>query len=346
VSKRCRRATIARAALLLACASLLSACSSPRPAKPSASRWARMSAPSPAAAASKAPRAGGGYYLDDGPAADVPANLDAIPNATPQVEPLGKFANRPYNVFGIDYVPQLDLNEAYRQRGIASWYGRKFHGQKTSSGEPYDMFAMTAAHPTLPIPCYVRVSNPRNGRWVIVRVNDRGPFLHQRLIDLSYTAAYKLGYVNDGSAEVEVEKLTPDLIAALRSGDGSEAQVSPVADPIAALAQALPADINPVPISPAAEAALPVVQAPPSPATTTGRGYWLQLGAFGTRINADNLQRRVSLDPAVSGTPLQIIESRGMFRLMSGPFAERAQAQTTAQRLQTLLRHEPLLVQQ
>jgi rare lipoprotein A len=322
-----------------------------------------MTAPGPAAAtASKTPRPGRGYYLDDGPAVDVPANLDTIPNATPQVEPLGKFANRPYNVFGIDYVPQLDLNQAYRQRGIASWYGRKFHGQKTSSGEPYDMFAMTAAHPTLPIPCYARVSNPRNGKWVIVRVNDRGPFLHQRLIDLSYTAAYRLGYVNDGSAEVEVEKLTPDLIAALRSGDGSAlawatasplilteasgAQVSLVGDPIAALAQALPADINPAPVGPAAEAILPVVPTPPSPATTAGRAYWLQLGAFGTRVNADNLQRRVSIDPAVSSAPLQIIESRGVFRLMSGPFAERAQAQTTAQRLQTLLRQEPLLVQQ
>jgi rare lipoprotein A len=150
---------------------------------------------------------GGAYYLDDGPGDNPPADLHAVPDAVPRAEPLHPFANRPYRVFGVEYRPRPDLTE-HRERGVASWYGRKFHGRRTSSGEPYDMYAMTAAHPTLPIPSYVRVTHVRNGRSVVVRVNDRGPFLQRRVIDLSYTAAYRLGYVDDGHAEVEVELLS------------------------------------------------------------------------------------------------------------------------------------------
>ena len=128
----------------------------------------------------------GGYYLDDGPGTNAPANLDAIPDAVPRLEPLHRFANRPYSVLGRDYVPATELRP-YRERGIASWYGRKFHAQKTSIGETYDMYAMTAAHPTLPLPSYARVTNLANGRSVVVRVNDRGPFLPGRLIDLPCT---------------------------------------------------------------------------------------------------------------------------------------------------------------
>ena len=150
----------------------------------------------------------GGYYKDDGPPASAPSNLAAIPDARPRVEPLHKFANRPYEVFGKRYVPLASL-QPFRQRGIASWYGKRFHGQKTSSGEIYDMYAMTAAHPTLPIPSYARVTNVRNGRSVVVRINDRGPFHASRIIDLSYAAAYRLGYIEAGSTEVEVEAVVP-----------------------------------------------------------------------------------------------------------------------------------------
>src|SRR5688500_19555043 len=114
------------------------------------------------------------YYADDGPPVVVPADLDRIPDAVPKLEPLHRFANRPYTVLGRDYVPATMLRP-YRERGVASWYGRKFHGQKTSIGEIYDMFAMTAAHPTLPLPSYARVTSAANGRSVVVRVNDRGP---------------------------------------------------------------------------------------------------------------------------------------------------------------------------
>ncbi|MGK2953470.1 MAG: septal ring lytic transglycosylase RlpA family protein [Thiobacillus sp.] len=150
----------------------------------------------------------GGYYLDDGPEANPPPNLDAVPDAVPRHEPLHRFANRTYAALGNTYTP-LTERRAHREEGLASWYGRRFHGKKTASGEPYDMYAMTAAHPTLPIPSYARVTALDNGKSVIVRINDRGPFHSKRVIDLSYTAAHKLGYVARGSARVRVESIDP-----------------------------------------------------------------------------------------------------------------------------------------
>jgi len=150
----------------------------------------------------------GGYYKDDGPGGKPPVNLDKIADAKPRVETLHRGANAPYTVFGKKYVPYRSL-KPYRQRGIASWYGRKFHGQRTASGERYDMYAMSAAHTILPIPSYARVTNLANGKSVVVRINDRGPFHSDRLIDLSYAAAHKLGYVNSGHARVEVEAVLP-----------------------------------------------------------------------------------------------------------------------------------------
>ena len=155
----------------------------------------------------------GAYYKDDGPGANAPPNLEQTPDAVPRVEPLHRFANRPYEVFGKQYVP-MTQSAGFRERGRGSWYGRRYHGQRTSSGEPYDMYAMTAAHPTLPIPSYARVTNPANGRSVVVRINDRGPFLAGRVIDLSYTAALKLGYIDAGSALVDVESVLPGAATA------------------------------------------------------------------------------------------------------------------------------------
>jgi rare lipoprotein A len=157
---------------------------------------------------SSAPARPGGYYKDDGPGDNVPPNLSDIPDAEPRSEPLHRYANRPYKVFGVDYVPLAKI-QPFRQTGVASWYGKRFHGQKTSSGELYDMYAMTAAHPTLPIPSYARVTSLANGRSVVVRVNDRGPFHASRIIDLSYAAAYRLGYIQAGSARVQVEAIVP-----------------------------------------------------------------------------------------------------------------------------------------
>lgn len=150
----------------------------------------------------------GGYYLDDGPAAAPPPNLDETADAVPRVEPLHPFANRPYSVLGETYIPDTSLSP-YQQEGVASWYGKRFHGRKTASGERYDMYTMTAAHRTLPIPSYVRVTSLATGKSVVVRINDRGPFSKNRLIDLSYTAAHKLDYLLAGSTRVRVERLDP-----------------------------------------------------------------------------------------------------------------------------------------
>ena len=156
----------------------------------------------------------GGYYKDDGPGARPPGNLSSIPDAKPRSEPLNRAANRPYEVFGRKYVPLTSV-QAFRQRGVASWYGKRFHGQKTSSGETYDMYAMTAAHPTLPIPSYARVTSVKTGRQVVVRINDRGPFHGGRVIDLSYAAAYRLGLIDSGSGEVEIQSIVPGARNAL-----------------------------------------------------------------------------------------------------------------------------------
>ena len=159
----------------------------------------------------------GGYYQDDGPGDNPPEGLMDVPDPEPKIEPPIERSNRPYTVFGKTYTP-ITNNRPFKQRGIGSWYGKKFHGQKTSSGELYDMYKMTAAHPTLPIPSYARVTNLNTGAQVIVRVNDRGPFHSNRIIDLSYTAALKLGYLGKGSGLLEVERLLPEEIARIASG--------------------------------------------------------------------------------------------------------------------------------
>ncbi len=148
------------------------------------------------------PKGGGGYYLDDGPPKST-IDISKVKDAVPRTEPLSRTGNKPYVVFGKSYIP-LKSSKGFRQKGTASWYGKKFHGKKTSSGEVYDMYKMTAAHTVLPIPSYARVTNLKNGRSVIVRVNDRGPFKHNRAMDLSYAAALKLDVVNTGTAPVEI----------------------------------------------------------------------------------------------------------------------------------------------
>ncbi len=171
----------------------LVACSSPGPSRQDAS------AVSP----------GGGYYLNDGPMKGISqATIDAIPEPVPKREPIYKWSTRPYKVMGKTFVPMTEMSP-YKARGVATWYGTRYHGRKTATGETYDMLQMTAAHPTLPLPSYVKVTNLENGKSVVVRVNDRGPFLHGRLIDLSYAAARRLDFVNKGNAKVEVELLLP-----------------------------------------------------------------------------------------------------------------------------------------
>lgn len=255
-------------ALLTCAALLLAGCGSTGYRAPSPS----PSASTPATPASPGTpgvvqRRGGGYYQDDGPGDNPPPNLEQTPDAVPRDEPpLKTAANRPYVVFGKTYTPTLST-PTFKQRGVASWYGRKFHGQRTSSGEAYNMYGMTAAHPTLPIPSYVRVTNLSNGRMVTVKVNDRGPFHSERIIDLSYTAALKLGYIGQGSTTVEIEQV---------HGDGSAppppvlVAAAPLPSPSAPAASAPVAVVNPVspPPSPSL-ASSSTLSAVPAPAAST-----------------------------------------------------------------------------
>ncbi|WP_431109723.1 septal ring lytic transglycosylase RlpA family protein [Variovorax paradoxus] len=179
-------------------------------------------------------RSGGGALSGrDGPGTNAPPDLDRVPDAEPRIEPIrgSGGTSKPYTVLGRAYQPITD-DRPFRESGIASWYGRKFHSASTASGEPYDMYAMTAAHKTLPLPSYVRVRNPANGREVIVRVNDRGPFVDGRIIDLSYTAALKLDLLR-GVAPVEIERITNEDIrtGAWRRDSGTAYAAAPPVPP-------------------------------------------------------------------------------------------------------------------
>jgi|TARA_B110000037_G_C17106458_1_gene500050 rare lipoprotein A len=152
----------------------------------------------------------GAYYLDDGPEDNPPKNLDRIPDAQPKYEALSKSANRPYVAFDKKYIPMKKIIP-FEEEGYASWYGKRYHGRKTSIGETYDMYQMTGAHKTLPLPCYIKVTNLENKRSVIIRVNDRGPFIDERIVDLSYAAAQRLRIIEKGSELVKIEMVNPSL---------------------------------------------------------------------------------------------------------------------------------------
>ena len=273
---------------------------------------------------------GGGFYKDDGPGDEIPDGLDDIANAEPKWEPLHKPATRPYVVLGKEYVPNTAL-KPYKARGIASWYGKKFHGQKTSNGEIYDMFAMTAAHPTLALPSYVRVTSLGSGKSVIVRVNDRGPFHAGRVIDLSYTAAYKLGLVNGGSGQVEVEAILP--------GDATGtayAQVAPPAaesDEIARLAKQMESEQRPV--QSAATIGATDDNAP---------GIYLQLGAFSNPDNAENLRNHLTRELDWLNEPMRIRSGGSIHRLHLGPYASRNEAEQVAEKIRATLGQRPTVI--
>jgi len=258
---------------------------------------------------------GGSYYKDDGPGDSPPADLDRVPDAVPRVEPLHRFANRPYYVFGQKYVPLTSV-QPFRQRGMASWYGRRFHGKPTSSGEPYDMYAMTAAHPTLPIPSYVRVTNLANGRSVVVRVNDRGPFLRDRIIDLSYAAAYRLGYINAGHANVEVELIVP-------GEDANLVRAAPEPTTVAEAALTLPAR---------------------TAAGTNGGQVFLQLGVFASRRNAENLRGQVERELSGLANRLQLLADGSHYRVHLGPWSSEGEARAVAEQVVRALNLQPFVV--
>ncbi len=310
-------------------AALLAACSSTPAHKTDAS--ARIT-PAPvidlkpggstAVAPSAAPQTSGsgGYLAGDGPGADAPANLDSTPDAVPRAEPLHRYANRPYTALGQKYIP-LTAAGGYKERGIASWYGKKFHGQRTSIGEVYDMYGMSAAHTTLPIPSYARVTNLANHQSVIVRVNDRGPFVHDRIIDLSYTAAHKLGLVGNGSGEVEVESI---------ASDGT----MPVAS------SAIHSEPLPPAVIPVTATALPI--------ETTGKksaagNVYLQLGAFKSEDGARSFLARMKAELGDNGKDISLYQKDGLNRVHMGPYVSQDAARASAAKLQAKLRFKPMV---
>lgn len=256
---------------------------------------------------SEAPRKPGGYYLDDGPHANPPADLDQVPDAQPKAEPIRAANARPYTAMGRTYVPMTEPGP-YRATGLASWYGKRYHGRLTASGETYDMYAMTAAHPTLPIPSYVRVTSLHTGHVVVVRINDRGPFHSDRLIDLSYVAAYKLGILANGSAMVEVESIVPG--AAPTSVVARQAQPSSV------------------PLGGTPETA---------PAPADRPSVYVQLGAFSMRENAASLLSRLQAELAWLADLAGIYQTGDVYRVQAGPYASREDALQAAARIEQAL---------
>ena len=305
----------------------------------------------------------------DGAPANPPADLIDRPDAEPRVEPIRSGGpNKPYEVLGQRYTP-LAADEPVLETGLASWYGRKFHGRPTASGEIYDMYAMSAAHRTMPIPSYARVRNPANGREIVVRINDRGPFHSTRIIDLSYTAALKLGVLR-GVAPVEVQRLTHEDI---RTGRwrGETALVLASAPPVASTESSAQAA---QPAEPQAEASVttvsPALAAVPAPAppplsaaelglasaratagsaarasTVAAPGFWVQLGAFRQRQSAFDLRQQLMRELAWLEPWLAIFDDSAIFRVQAGPFASRTEAHSAAERLRAATVLQPLIVQ-
>jgi rare lipoprotein A len=263
----------------------------------------------------------------------------------PRIEPRSTRGNPPtYEVFGKRYT-LLATAEGYKERGVASWYGPDFHTRPTSSGEPYDMYAMTAAHKTLPIPVYAKVTNLSNGRSVIVRINDRGPFHAGRVIDLSYAAAYRLGIIGVGSGEVEVEAIVPGSAQSTQSAAAEPRPVAAAAEPLSVAPAAEPvsgaAAVQPITTTPLQGEALAAVEpaaapSPPSPA----RGVFLQVGAFSSRDNAEKLRARLSSSQEKG----ELVQLDSLWRVQIGPYGSQDEARSAAERLEPTLGLKPLVV--
>ena len=299
----------------------------------------------------------------DGAPSNPPSGIANAPDAEPRIEPIRSSGgtSKPYTVLGHTYVPITD-DRPFHETGLASWYGTGFHARSTASGEPYDMYAMTAAHKTLPLPSYVRVRNPANGREVIVRVNDRGPFHDHRVIDLSYAAAAKLDLLR-GVASVEIDRITNEDIrtgAWRRPGDATAwAQAAPpsvavpatLARPVVAMPRsevrdlpalppmaAVPAD----PPGPTANDALTAPEAPPGMSTA---GYWVQLGAFSQLDGALAFQQQVARSMPDLAPRLNVFTESGTHRVQAGPYASRDTARGIADAVHNGLQLAPVVVE-
>jgi rare lipoprotein A len=257
---------------------------------------------------------GGHEVRDSAPPSSV--GIPELPDdAVPKPEPRSRYGNGPvYEVYGKHYSV-LSSSAGYKERGVASWYGKKFHGRPTSSREPYDMYEMTAAHKTLPLPTYVQVRNLRNDKSVVVRVNDRGPFVHNRIIDMSYAAALKLDMVRDGTSLVEVTAISFDE----PSGDRPVRIVQPAAPP-----------------EPAPEV---------SPKIHEEHEIFVQVGAFGDRSNAERRQA-ILMSGGITRTFIFADEAAEppMFRVRVGPIAGVDDYDMLVDKLEALGISDPYLI--
>lgn len=251
------------------------------------------------------------YYVDD----------TKIPNAVPKYEKLSKYGNMPfYNVFGKRYYV-LGSSKNYNEDGVASWYGTKFHERRTSSGERYSMLAMTAAHKTLPLPTYVQVTNLSNGKQVIVKVNDRGPFEANRIIDLSYVAAKKLGMLGHGTAKVNVKAIDP-----------RDAQMHPE---MMAVKKSLSHQQGRIALASHARHPIADLQAKSVTHVSSGAVY-IQVGAFRDRTHAERLKNRL----AGLGSPVAVNPGHNsLYRVQIGPFKDIATADRVNKKLQSMGMH-------
>ncbi|HQS36668.1 MAG: hypothetical protein B7Y16_01660 [Methylotenera sp. 24-45-7] len=280
----------------------------------------------------------GAFYLDDGPGDNPPSNLDSIPDAELKSETPLNYPNKPYSALGNKYTPMTQY-APYTQQGLASWYGKRYHGKKTSSGEVYDMYAMTGAHTTLPIPSYVKVTNLSNKRSVIVRINDRGPFKRDRLIDLSYAAAHKLRLIEQGSGMVEVEWIdtSPEALKKMQS-----TSVVAASKPAETKALAVETATNTQTAEPVVNAAKATVQND----TENNSTYYVQVGAFKNETNGDLLQKKViSLDLAGNAAVTKVYNN-GVYRVKLGPFPTRKEADISANKVRKQLNTSAIVTNQ
>ncbi|MEH6639268.1 MAG: septal ring lytic transglycosylase RlpA family protein [Porticoccaceae bacterium] len=285
--------------------------------------------------------------VDGAPTGDV--DVSRIPDAVPKAELVTRAGNKnPYSVFGKTYH-LLPAGSAYRAEGTASWYGTKFHGRKTANGETYDMYGMTAAHKTLPIPSYVKVTNLNNQRSVIVRVNDRGPFHGDRIIDLSYAAAKKLAYAGPGTARVQVEAIDP---GDYQNNTVEQPHISSASQ--TSTAQTSPSQISPTQTSTVLAAVVPAatVLAETAPKiTATAETYrlpsntFLQIGAFSSLKAAATLQERVVARTAPSTAVYEVKKGGGrLFKVLVGPFSNHNELRNIREALIQTERLSPFVV--
>ncbi len=267
----------------------------------------------------------GKYFQNDGPPSSYQADGA---DAQPRVEPFKSGTLRPYRVLGKTYTP-ITEDVPFSEIGMGSWYGKQFHGKKTATGEIYDMFAMTAAHPTLPLPSYALVTNLENGKSIVVRINDRGPFLNNRVIDLSFAAARRLGYSNKGTARVRVKRLTFNEI---KSGQYSASSGSStvVATPVI---QSTPAPTYAeTPIQTISPSTTVVAPTPVVPDTSTGN-WGVQIGFFSAQENAQAFLAHAQATLSSMGTELsyRIVNDNNGYRVILGRYDSQNTARIAAQ---------------